>query len=95
MLLQRKAGAGIKFSIDTYRLPLSCHARGLADVCTDCIGVTPSCVRSSDLVLMSGKKRNLDGRRRVGMASKLFRSYISTVVDFVTCIEFGLVGILV
>ena len=74
---------------------LSCHARGLAGMCTDCVSVTSCCIRSSDSFLTSGKKCLVDGRRKVGMASMLFRSYVSTIADFVTCVEFGRVDILV
>ena len=61
----------------------------------DCISVTSFCVRSNDSVLTSGKNRLLDGQIKVGMASRFFRSHASAVADFVTCIEFGRVDILV
>ena len=53
--------------------PLTCYALGLAGMCMDCISVTSFCVRSNDSVLTSGKNRLLDGRIKVGVASRFFR----------------------
>ena len=74
---------------------LSCHALGPVGVCMDRLSVTSSCVRSNDSNLTSGKNRLLDGRMNVGMASGSFRSLASAVAEFVMCIEFDPVGILV